>query len=297
MKKHLVLSGLLACGLFACGSFDGQTDKPTTLATIRGELSNTSGVATSSNVRVAIVWLNGTTYSVAEDLPVQPKFPSAFELSLTAPPPAEAMFPAKIANGGSADLQAAYGFVVAYEDQNGNGKLDLVQNDQHTFIDKIVGTNRTLGLFYLAGTASQSSGTSASAGSIPSPGYNFVTVTACTDAPCDDGFRTQFSSLSTPYDLELTSDPEVNQLMCLNYGKGSASASGSNIPDWNVAQQGTPAGGYPLPGSPSLSCIQDGYTVQDCTEISTGLCEEHIDCHVKTVVLGGAAKPAGWPCQ
>lgn len=295
MKKHLVLSGLVACGLFACGSLDGQADKPTTLATIHGELSNASGVSTGSSVRVAIVWMNGTKYSVAEDLPVQPVFPSQFKLALTAPPPDDALFPAKIA-GGATDLKAAYGFVVAYEDRNQNGKLDLVENEQHTFIDKIVGANRTLGVFYLAGTASQASSTSDSAGSIPSPGYNLVTVSTCTGDPCDDGLRTQFSSLNEPYDLAVTADPAVNQLMCRDYGKGSASASGSNIPDWNVAQQGTPTGGFPIPGSPSLTCIDGGYSIQDCNEISTGLCDEHVDCKVKTVVLGGAAKPAGWPC-
>jgi hypothetical protein len=61
------------------------------LATIHGELTSQPSftVQAASGVRVAVVWLGFLVdgYSVAEDLPVQPVFPSAFTIDLRTPPP------------------------------------------------------------------------------------------------------------------------------------------------------------------------------------------------------------------
>jgi len=297
MRNHLFFSGLLAtCGLFACGSLDGHTDKPTTLATVHGELSNPGGVATK-DVRVAIVWLNGTKYSVAEDLPVQPVFPSQFALSLTAPPPADALFPAKGDDKASTDgIEVAFGFVVAYEDQNGNGKLDLVESSDSAFIDKIVGANSSMAVIYLAAGDMSALGQDAadSYGNLPTRGYGLLSITSCTDAPCATGIRSQYFSINEPYNLVVTSDPEVNQLMCLHYGESSASTGGGSA--WDIALQGNPAGGFPAPGTEGLTCVGDTYSIEHCTTTHTGLCEKRTDCKIDSVTLGGAAKPAGWPC-
>jgi hypothetical protein len=51
-----------------------------------------------------------------------------------------------------ADFRAALGSVVAYEDTNGNGKLDLVDDNATGFVDRILGVNPNLAVVYLQGT-------------------------------------------------------------------------------------------------------------------------------------------------
>jgi hypothetical protein len=54
-------------------------------------------------------------YSVSQDLPVQPVFPSHFVVQLDGPPPAAALSLPR-----ALDLPIALGVVDAYEDLNGN---------------------------------------------------------------------------------------------------------------------------------------------------------------------------------
>lgn len=79
----------------ACGSLDSNTGSAPTLATVEGSLLNPSlvDVSTSSPVRIAVVWrgIGAGRFSVAEDLPAQPVFPSDFTIALGGPPPADAM--------------------------------------------------------------------------------------------------------------------------------------------------------------------------------------------------------------
>jgi hypothetical protein len=67
---------------------------------------------------------------------------------------------------------------------------------------------------------------------------------------------------------------------------------------WNVNAEGPPDGGYPPPGAPGLTCSADGssYTTHACQTVSINLCASATMCMDEQVVLGGAAKPAGWPC-
>ncbi|HXN32682.1 MAG TPA: hypothetical protein VN894_12505, partial [Polyangiaceae bacterium] len=137
MKSTLASLACAAAALsVACGSLDGHTGTPSTLATVRGQMTNATNLSLTADVRVAVVWLNnGPSYNVAEDLPVQPVFPSNFVIQLNEPPPPGAF----LTSNQGLTFQVAMGFVVAYEDLNGNGKLDLVQNDAGAFTDKIIG--------------------------------------------------------------------------------------------------------------------------------------------------------------
>ena len=192
------------------------------------------------------VWLNpGPSYNVAEDLPVQPVFPSSFVIPLDQPPPPGAFLPS---NQGLT-FQLAMGFVVAYEDRNGNGKLDLVSDDAGAFVDRIVGANpQGMALIYLQGTLPTGDGGLVdSDGHSPSLGYGLYSVGPCAGDSGDAGGRrpcveTRWFDVSTPHDLELSSDSEIDQRMCANYGSADSLSTGSGA-GWSVDTQGTPPGG------------------------------------------------------
>jgi hypothetical protein len=232
---------------------------------------------------------SGPTYNVAKDLPVQPVFPSNFVIQLDEPPPQSAF----ITGTQGLTFQIAQGFVVAYEDLNGNGKLDLVQDDAGAFVDKIVGANtQGMSLIYLQGTLPPNdAGLVDSSGKSPSLGYNLFLPVLCAGDGGDAGGTNQceihFFDVSSSYDLEISNDSEVNQLMCANFGSRGATYG------WSVDTQGTPPGGYPAPGASGLTCNgTTSYTYSQCQVVHNGLCEE-THCHVD---LGSALAPAGWPC-
>ena len=287
----------------ACGSLNGSTGTPPTLATLHGAMTNSTNVGLTAAVRVAVVWLNaGTGYNVAEDLPVQPVFPSNFVIQLDEPAPQSALVsPAPWpSDRGPLTFQIAEGFVVAYEDLNGNGKLDLVQDDAGTFVDKIVGANtQEMILVYLQGALPPDSvGLVDSSGKSPSLGYNLYSVLPCAGDGGDAGCTAQcreahWFDVNSPYDLEVSNDPEVNQLMCANFGAHGSSASTS----WSVDMQGTSPGGYPAPGANGLTCqAAASYTYSQCQVVHDGLCEE-TNCTELMVNLGNTPAPAGWPCS
>lgn len=80
----------------ACGSLPDDPSEPDALATLEGELSNQGGISLEGNVRIAVIWrrINDhgeISFSVAEDVPVEPVFPSKFRVVLHNAPPEEAM--------------------------------------------------------------------------------------------------------------------------------------------------------------------------------------------------------------
>ena len=82
-----------AAMLAACGSLDANTDKAPVLATLSGQTVNPQALPVSGSTRVAVVWsvLKNGQFNVAEDLPVQPIFPTNFTIQLDGPPPADVM--------------------------------------------------------------------------------------------------------------------------------------------------------------------------------------------------------------
>jgi hypothetical protein len=267
---HLALASTLvstvAAAPLGCGSLDGHTGTPGTLATVQGGLLDPSGYGVHDDVRVAVVWRNigesgsgVVSYSVSEDLPVQPVFPSSFVVQLDGPPPAAAL---SVLPGLAVPI--GFGAVVAYEDLNGNGKLDLVPSDAGAFIDRIVGANENLNLVYIGGPV-QPQLTQGFVGT-PTPGYNLLQAltvtcgpsggqaggggsgsssgagsgsTAGTEAGAPEAGLTaidggpctppppEWLPMTTPYDLTVSSDPKVNQqYMCQNGASGVPSSSG-----------------------------------------------------------------------
>jgi hypothetical protein len=291
-----------AGALPACGSLDSHTGSTPTLATIQGSLANPEPVPIAGAVRVAVVWegaLGG--FNVAEDLPVQPVFPSSFTIDLDVPPPSSAMH-GEDAGTAPSPFGVAVGTVVAYVDKNGNGKLDLVPTGAGGYVDQILATSGNLTLNYVEGTLP------AIAGALPfGDGYSLLSScdtppasasspgSICptppdAGAPCSP----EVLPITTPIVLTASSDPQVSALMCESAGTttGSTGTSGGSGPN-------PPPATYPSPCDPNLACSADGssYTYATCQTVQTGLCE---GTSTNCTALGydrPSPVPPGWPCK
>lgn len=306
-NAHLSASLLLATTalLAGCGSLDGHTDRPDVLTNIHGTLDTPSGPAPTGNVRIALVWMGlASDVNSSEDLPIQPIFPAQFTLALHHAPPADAMLRESSADGVAQadasvpyDFQIAYGSVVAYEDRNGNGALDLVRDDAGAFIDQVLAIDSSSAVVFLQGEVPQ--------GVLKvtlTPGYSLLTTHAgCPSPPVYDGSVNcdwdRVLPIDTPLHLTVSNDPQLNEIMCSTYGH-HAGSSGTAL-QWSVTEQGTPPGGYPASDAAGLACSPSGgsYRYQRC--VLVGFCKGEEDCIDWSVTLFDAAptaKPAGWPC-
>jgi hypothetical protein len=387
MKRSPVLAAM-GLVLSACGSLDPNTSGVPALTTLSGSLSNPDSLSVAGSVRVAVVWkyINPGEFSVAEDLPVQPVFPSAFVIELDRPPPAEALNlivpnttqgqqPTASATsgggGGSAGstplqddgglaafgpnidggavpmpspppvnmtassgtgIRLAVGAVVAYEDLNGNGKLDLVPEDASAFVDKIVASDPDMVIAYVEGPITSGPGAFLdSAGHPPKEGYNLVYVRHCPEVAPSSGFSGFSGSnpacsspppaqdagppappapdagrcgqdfhwlpMSTPYPLTVASTPEVAALMCQTGGASAPSSTTGSGGGPPLDPSVQPAK-YPDPCDPNLSCAPDGseYTLISCVTMSQGVCEGTITSCTSIAYTRPTPVPAGWPC-
>jgi hypothetical protein len=356
-------------GLLACGGLDANPNDKAPLATIVGELSNPGNVMASSasNVRVALLWGRDDndfgSFQASTDLPVQPVFPSKFQIALRDAPPAAMMYnpfdkraassdppvvgpgpmPAPDQGGGSggvapapkglqpqnhndapdpqlANLRVALATVVAYEDRNGNQKIDPVEYDATGFVDRIVAANPDLLVVYFDGVVPASDRLKDGNGQMPKSGYNVYrpgkapcgqdaidrTPSGAPNVPVPEdctGSPSAWLPMSTLFELKLTDSPEVNQWMCKNAKVGDG--VGVIIPG-GVPQQGRPAQ-YPTSTDPKLKCYSDGsgysYGLNPvCTTTYRGVCIGN-----QTTCVGGDSVielwfrpdpvPADWPCK
>jgi hypothetical protein len=217
--KRMISCGLLLglATISGCGTpFESDVDSYPTLATVRGQLNkDMSFEAPAANVRVAVLWMSVTNgYKQAIDLPVQPVFPADFKIDLTQAPPLE-MFDA--VNDAPA-FKLAHGALVAYEDVNQNGRLDLVDGSSPAFVDRILGANGNLVLTYIDGTMPVTPALRDTTMRLPpSLGYNLLSVscsvTGSAPGSCDETW--EWKTMSDLYQLTLSSDPHLAPIMCL----------------------------------------------------------------------------------
>jgi hypothetical protein len=210
----------------------------------------------------------------------------------------------------------ALGTVVAYLDQNHNGKLDLVAENATAYVDQILAANSELAIAYFEGPIP---GSSAFGGAIvdgsghePKEGYNLVNIPSCNtpmapplsspnpacpstvvDAgPCAP---IEWLDMSTPYPLSVATSPEVAALMCLRGAPGTESTgTGAGGPE---DPQSRPAK-YPDPCDPNLDCASDGshYVFSTCVTISEGLCRGTLESCTSVGFDRPTPTPADWPC-
>ena len=221
-----------------------------------------------------------------------------------------------------ADFALAVGTIVAYEDLNGNGKLDLVDDEATSYVDRVLGANEDLLLVYTEGKTFPPE-LVAPNGSKPVPGYNLLRIPRCVgeataeaaSGPSGEGSTTTSSCdgddfgwlpITTLYDLPLTAEPRFATLMCKNDGgifgggSGGGSVGSSTLPAPGALPPGPgPGGKWPAKGDPNVSCLPDGsgYYYTQCTTISQGLCKGTItECTATGWSSPTSPPPAEWPC-
>lgn len=359
-----VFSALVA----GCGSLADDVDKHEPLAVLQGELTNPNAVATSSTVRVAVIWncgdLDGQMYRVSQEVEVQPVFPSRFRLELTQPPPAGCMIdpfaesenddppgvppdgpdPVYDAPGDTdvpstppsapqdtaapSSFRMALGTIAAYDDLNGNGKLDLASPGDPDFVDRVLGANESLMLVYLEGTVPSWDELRDADGNLPSRGYNLLDFNEPISAGVEsgdvlvmcvhpdaggepiggseepvpmpemaedsyEGPSLRWLDASTFFVLTMTADPTFASMMCKDGGFGDEMSSGA-APAPGQPIEVPPE--YPLPGDPGLTCSSDGlsYFYETCED--QGVCRGKICYGGCWYVPDVTNPPAAWPC-
>jgi hypothetical protein len=313
--RGLALScSLAAVGLAACGNLTDPESAPS-LTTVNGTLTGTIPLAAgasagSTALRVALVWNAGDAMSgaVAVDLPVTPEFPASFVLDLQDPPPESALVALGGGDAGAAQGRYASGLVVAYQDLNGNGRLDFVGPEAASFVDRVVGANDELVVTYFEGGVPD-----ADAGFGPGQatlGYNLWVPPRDCSAVAYDAFLVEasgavvtpvpqasctsqpgsFRPVSEGYPLTLQLDPRFDVLACAQtsaiMGGGVAALvhvsqedearlartapgdAGSDGPPASTATSLTPTT-LPPPANAALECTADGRAYRrGCTPAS-----------------------------
>jgi hypothetical protein len=331
LSRRLATMSALGLVLSAagCGSLSGDTGSPSPLTNIHGTVMSDSGSPPPASLATAIVWFgmsaDGSFQESADSVPVTGAFPATFEIALTAIPPASAMIDFRAVFGSpevpATGVQVALGFVVAYDDRNGNGRLDIVDPGASEYIDKIEGVADRL-IFYLDQSVPTSLVTSPQFtalgidGSTPQKGYNLVLpVSNYCFADADGGSvgacvrGNVWEPMDTPVSLSLGKAPviapqDMQQLMCSTGPNFGTTFTSSTLPPTiSVADF---SGALPSADDPNLHCYDlDNFDyISSCTPSVASLpCQqENTVCTQDTFVTldpaGGSliAPPTGWPC-
>ncbi len=282
----ITLTALTLACTTACGSLPDDEGEKAPLVTLHGSVQSQSG-SLSGSVHVALVWGSGNAHALAVETPVQPEFPAGFSLPVKSAPPAGFITPVDDLGG----IEAAFGVIVAYRDDNGNGKLDLLDESSEEAIDHVVGTDKSHFLVFLkTAPALDNQELMDENGAMPVAGFNILAQTS-------DGKSFTWAPLST--DLMLTEDdsPDAQSLMC---ERGTFATGGGGSPV--AAPPGTigPDGAYPSPDDPDLICYpqapdQYGYAVTQA--LVDRPCYQQFETVTTLYSKEPGTSPAGWPCS
>jgi hypothetical protein len=329
-RRFATMSALgLALAGAGCGSLSGDTGSPSTLTSIHGTIMSDSGSPPPASLATAIVWFgmsaDGTFHESANSVPVTGTFPATFEIALTGIPPASAMIDFSTVFGTSPDVgdtgvHVALGFVAAYDDLNGDGRLDLVDAGASEYLDKIEGVADRL-IFYVDQPVPTSLATSPQFaalgidGSTPQKGYNlllpdsnycFADADAGAAGACVRGYM--WEPMDTPVSLSLgkgsvIAPQDLQQLMCSTGPNAGTTFYSSTLPPTiSVADF---SGALPAADDPNVYCDDlDNfeYTSSCTTSVASPCQQENTVCTQQTIVtldpVGGSpiAPPTGWPC-
>jgi hypothetical protein len=303
LKRFIPKTTLICClctALGACGEVADDVDSHPPLTTVRGTVS-TSAVspATEHPLKVAIVWVGAAARLVAVETALTPQFPAKFSLDLNEPPPPQVMVSAeRIA---TEDLKPAIpgqfafalGLVVAYEDLNGNDKLDLVARDAPAFIDRVAGMVETSLVFYGEGNAPAAL-SSEFGGPVPR-GYSLLksNPSDAEDAPVFLGFA------NIDAELSLALDPAAHdawkEAMCEQHPDVlepvETSRSATELPAVFPAEE--------RENGDLINCSADGRTFvhRTCTSPTDTVCSAPVCESVHYTLPEGMSPPAGYPCN
>lgn len=208
-------------------------------------------------------------------------------------------------------FKIAVGTVIAYEDLNGNGQLDLLDANATQAIDRVVGVNRDLFVIYVEGKPVGDvaklalpagfslvglSDCSESADAEPSEATGGASVTPEDKPSCDSSPKVH--AIGTMFTLPLTASPQLSSFMCK--GEGSFSTLTSTAPKSSAVAPAPAASpsSFPKPSDPSLHCRVDGnsYSYTECPT-SKSLCSGGDTLCATTLVTRSTTTAVGeWPC-
>lgn len=315
MKRLIarIAAGASLLSALACGSLVSNADQPGTLASVAGTVSNPDALPIENRAfRVAVGWVTSgqeladggyaDDHRTTQDVAVSPVFPARFTVALSQFPPVLQPIQELFGAAPSVALRGVAGFVLAYEDLNHNGQLDLVTAASSGFVDRVVG-EANMPLFYLEGTVPSDPSLWANAqdasGKLPSLGFNlFETYCVSGKVPpagetCDVAF--DWVPVSMPVAIALSGDPKLSNLMCAEIPSGGSSETS------NTHSPGDFPPTFPFSSDPKVACTPDGrsFTYKACaTSSPPGTCQPSWTiCSEDTYVLvSGAPAPSGWPC-
>lgn len=316
MRSDAALAlALVAAAGAGCGRGLATPDYDAPFATVSGTVSIPPGVA-PGNLQIALLWIGfGDSGQVQQAASVRADALGTFSLDVTALPPPDA-------TSGTTDVVFAQGAIVAYDDLDGDGRLD-VEPIGTPSRDRVVGKSYdTRAFFLVAGApAPLSNGFQPAARGFslvhlaqvpPAPGScaHLDAGGALVADPCmfalDDP-----ATLPLPGDItvELRDDPHLAGYACTNFW-GS-----EDWPDWfSQWNQTSPleaslcrgdgcdcvgsgcALDLPTPGA-AVTCAADGtsYTYVTCVD-DPSLCGTRFCHYGHGERRAGDAVPAGWPC-
>jgi hypothetical protein len=289
MKRlSLVLTALGLVCTTACGGLPNNEGAESTLVTLQGEVQNQSGTLSGNDIHVALVWANGQNHTLAVETPIKPVFPAAFQLSITSAPPSDFVVPVPELD----NAQAAYGAVVAYQDRNGDGKLDFVDANAKKFVDYVVGADMEHFIVFFQSQPPDDANLKDKNGALPHAGFNIETIDDSTSP------NPTFTWAPLTTNLELTADTsaDLQSVMC---SSGSTSVGGGGTVNAPAGVIG-PNNQYPQPNDPNLTCDfgtdpdEYGYTVDQTTVSRPCYTEESSVTTIYSKSSGST--PPGWPC-
>jgi len=325
MKRRRFLP--FALFLAGCSSSLGDASSPPApLASIKGTLSVSSTVqatAPAGSIRIELAWFTPNSAAVriaSQNVPVSTQLPAQFEIGLTGAPPAQAVWtPGNFTPSDllwttlhlpapAAGQSFAIGQVLAYEDLNGNGVLDMVGVDATSAPDRIVAADLGHILFSAGGYGRVSYGAP--------DGY--VHIQAGDD---DGGLASAWQPLATTQISVGETNDAWNLMMCTNFNPllESTDMFGSSwigVQSFFDAPVWTSDVLLPPANQPLLSCSPGGtqFCIDACPAPNKQfyVCQSY-DTDANPAALNDpycegrfgpiqqcftmpSAPPAGWPC-
>jgi hypothetical protein len=288
MKPAAVILLLLAAG---CGQVGGNLDHPAPLVTISGLIEGGAAPAQpKQGVRVAIVWITTEARAVAATATVTPQFPSAFQLTLDTVPPDEVMMTADEGPWKRGEFGMAIGAIVAFEDRNGNGALDLASKGDAAFPDAVAGVVENRLVFYSEGPPPPELEQQVGA---PVPRGFAIAVTGGKRGEFDGLLALRPATETISLTLRDSTAVEWQFLMCRDLKSSTTLVTGAVTP-----APGLPPA-FPDPQDPDVRCEPDGsYVLERCTVVRQEVCgDRELDCPgTRYTPADPGHPPAGWPC-
>lgn len=285
---------LCACSTRGGSSSSSPPEPGVPLRTLHAALVDAPTTPIQGNLRVAVLWKvagegGDATWEKSLDLGIAKTWPVHFTIDIAPRPPDDAIEPWP---SPTASMRFATGTVVAYEDVNGNGQLDLIPPGSNQGVDVLRGADYGLVLEWYDATDAEW------AQYAPLPGMArgmnlirqdvLVVGPECVAMPCEARGSRERLPPDEEVVLPTALSPRAETLLCTKFVGIDSTAGDINTP--------CPS---PLPSGRGVECLPWDRT----TYLSIGFpsplptCDWRGQIHACGVHRDPSAPPPpGWPC-